>query len=292
MFSLSRLDLERLGREQEKAIERRESNRAAIQQKERERSEREIALESARRELESVDSEASRIREEHSTLRAELATFEERQRAATVSLGRLDQQSREMTTRRQQVGAEIQRLGEHRSRLLSENIELDRSVTSIAEQTLELDSKAIQLAQEETGRRRELHEADESLKETRKKIEAAHAFRSEIEVALVRGQSELKFLDETSQKELGCNIDALGECDAEDPHEAERLYKELKLKIENLGPINPQALEEFDEAQQRHDFLTAQRQDLLDSIRDTEKSDQRNRYCLKIALPGSIQRYQ
>jgi chromosome segregation protein len=35
--------------------------------------------------------------------------------------------------------------------------------------------------------------------------------------------------------------------------------------------VNPQALEEYEEAQQRQDFLSAQRQDLLDSIRDTEK---------------------
>ena len=33
-------------------------------------------------------------------------------------------------------------------------------------------------------------------------------------------------------------------------------------------------MEEFQEAQQRHDFLSAQRQDLIDSIRDTEKAIQ------------------
>ena len=33
-------------------------------------------------------------------------------------------------------------------------------------------------------------------------------------------------------------------------------------------------MEEFEEAQQRHDFLSAQRQDLIDSIRDTEKAIQ------------------
>ena len=38
--------------------------------------------------------------------------------------------------------------------------------------------------------------------------------------------------------------------------------------------MNPQALEEFQEAQQRYDFLNAQRQDLLDSIRDTERAIQ------------------
>ena len=48
----------------------------------------------------------------------------------------------------------------------------------------------------------------------------------------------------------------------------------MRRKIEALGPVNPQALEEYEEAQQRQEFLTVQRQDLLDSIRDTEKAIQ------------------
>jgi chromosome segregation protein len=46
----------------------------------------------------------------------------------------------------------------------------------------------------------------------------------------------------------------------------------VRSKIDSLGPVNTNALEEFEEAQQRYDFLNAQRHDLLDSIRDTEKA--------------------
>src|SRR5437016_2257701 len=56
--------------------------------------------------------------------------------------------------------------------------------------------------------------------------------------------------------------------------EVERQYQEIRARIEGLGPINPQALEEFQECQQRYEFLSAQRQDLIDSIRDTEKAIQ------------------
>jgi chromosome segregation protein len=278
-ISLSRLDLERLTREKDRAAARRETNQAAVAQKESERSEREIALENARQEMESVDGEAARIREEHSTLRAELATVEERHRAAGSSLGRLEQQLREMSTRREQLGAEVERLGAHRARLLAENIELDQAVTTLAEQVLQTDAAAIALAQEETARRQDLQAADESLKLIRQQIEAAHGQRSEFEVALVKSQAELKFLDETSNKELGVPaadlVAATAENEAEpDLIETERAYNELRSKIENLGPINPQALEEFDEAQQRQDFLSSQRQDLLDSIRDTERAIQ------------------
>src|SRR6266568_2162500 len=54
--------------------------------------------------------------------------------------------------------------------------------------------------------------------------------------------------------------------------ETEQRVQELRAKIEALGPVNPTAWDEFQEAQQRYDFLNAQRQDLLDSIRDTEKA--------------------
>jgi chromosome segregation protein len=96
-------------------------------------------------------------------------------------------------------------------------------------------------------------------------------------VDLVRRQAELKYLDETSRKELNCAVEELAAGDetvpdAEAIAEAERLYEEVRARIEALGPVNAQAMEEFQEAQQRQDFLSAQRQDLLDSIRDTEKA--------------------
>jgi chromosome segregation protein len=44
---------------------------------------------------------------------------------------------------------------------------------------------------------------------------------------------------------------------------------DLKTKIERLGPVNMMAIEQFDELETRHTFLTTQRQDLLDSIAQT-----------------------
>jgi chromosome segregation protein len=106
---------------------------------------------------------------------------------------------------------------------------------------------------------------------------SADARRSEVEVDLVRRESELKYLGETSRKELGCVLAELGTpelLDGEALDLAEQAYKEVKAKIESLGPVNPEALAEYEDAQQRLDFLTTQRQDLLDSIRDTEQAIQ------------------
>jgi chromosome segregation protein len=56
--------------------------------------------------------------------------------------------------------------------------------------------------------------------------------------------------------------------------DAEQAANEVRNRIESLGAINAAAMEEFEEAQQRHEFLSVQRQDLIDSIRDTEKAIQ------------------
>jgi len=56
---------------------------------------------------------------------------------------------------------------------------------------------------------------------------------------------------------------------AEAPMTAEDVIGDLKAKIDRLGPVNMMAIEQFDELEARHQFLTTQRQDLLDSIAQT-----------------------
>jgi chromosome segregation protein len=50
---------------------------------------------------------------------------------------------------------------------------------------------------------------------------------------------------------------------------AEGAIAALKGKIDRLGPVNMMAIEQFDELETRHSFLTTQRKDLVDSIAQT-----------------------
>jgi chromosome segregation protein len=49
----------------------------------------------------------------------------------------------------------------------------------------------------------------------------------------------------------------------------------LKGRIDRLGPVNMMAIEQFDELESRHTFLTAQRTDLLESIAQTGEAIQK-----------------
>ena len=49
----------------------------------------------------------------------------------------------------------------------------------------------------------------------------------------------------------------------------------LRAKIDRLGPVNMMAIEQFDELEARHAFLTTQRKDLVDSIAQTSEAIKR-----------------
>ena len=56
---------------------------------------------------------------------------------------------------------------------------------------------------------------------------------------------------------------------------AEEAITRLKAKVERLGPVNMMAIEQFDELEERHTFLTTQRRDLVDSIAQTAEAIKR-----------------
>jgi chromosome segregation protein len=294
-LSVARLELERLAREDERSRAQREQGQTQVAEKEQARFDQEKALEEARAEFERLQARAHAIGEEHAALRAELAGLEERARSEKTSVARLEQQIQQLAARRDDLSRELERIGVERARLLADNIELDQRATRLLEETGEASSAVERLAAEETEGRAALAALDESLKALRIEMQAAQEKRSEVELELVKKQAELKYLDETSRKELNIaasEVAATEEAilDEAGVQEAEQRYQDVRNKIEALGPVNTQALEEYQEAQQRYDFLNMQRQDLIDSIRDTEKAiqelDQESRRRFKEAFEG------
>ncbi len=278
-LSVARLELERLTREDEKSRLQREQSQTLVAQKEQARFDQEKSLEEARGDFERLQAHAHAIGEEHAALRAGLAGLEERARSEKSSAARLENQIRQLAARRQDLARELERMGVERARLLADNIELDQRAGQLTEQTTEAAALVETLALVETEGRAALAGLDESLRTLRIEAQAAQEKRSEIELELVKKQAELKYLDETSRKELNIAASEVAaseetQLDEAGLQEAEAQYQQVRNKIEALGPVNPQALEEFQEAQQRYDFLNMQRQDLIDSIRDTEKAIQ------------------
>ena len=71
--------------------------------------------------------------------------------------------------------------------------------------------------------------------------------------------------------------ESLGRVSGEELVAEETAYREMRAKLDSMGPVNMMALEEYKETAQRHEFLDTQRKDLLDSDREHAGDDQGNR---------------
>jgi len=277
--SVARMELQRIEKEQERAAAQREQNLKLAEEKDQARQQQEQAMEEARHQIEGLQAEVSRVSEEHSALRIAVAEQEERRRAERAAQLRLEAQAEALARRGAEIAAEMERLKAERERLSVDNTTLEERAGALAGEIAGAEQQANALAAEESGQREQLAAMEEALRELRLKVQESQEKRAQIEMQMVERRAERRYMEETCQKELKAGLEELsaaeeGEIGEIELAEAEEKYNQVKARIESLGPVNPQALEEYEEAQQRYDFLNAQRQDLLDSIRDTEKAIQ------------------
>jgi chromosome segregation protein len=276
-LSAARLELDRIARDRVRHEESLAQTREQLEQKETARGGQEELLESARDELHDLQAAMARVGEEHSTLRANLASFEERHRALSSNRARIENRLREIGGRIENLEKERERLAAERAQFLASNEELAARSSEFQQTIADLDSAVRELAVRETQARNQLSASEEELKTLRSNTSGLQEKRSALQVAMARLESDRKHLEETSQNELQTTLkevaDGLEAVPGEEElTELDQKYQEVRRKIEALGPVNSQALEEYEESQQRQDFLNTQRQDLLDSIRDTEKA--------------------
>lgn len=209
--------------------------------------------------------------------RAELATANERLASAEMIKQRLEEEwretrERETSQRQQQAGVEHER-GE----LEAGTGELQRQRESRAAEKARLEERKAEREQEWEQARTRAVEVDDALRMARQKLGDLREQRSQHEVAQARNDSDRQHLRETCLAELNQHPedllaqelqiltgDELGAADAN--------YHEMKAKIEAMGPVNMMALEEYQECEQRHTFLTRERDDLVQSISDTQQT--------------------
>jgi chromosome segregation protein len=123
-----------------------------------------------------------------------------------------------------------------------------------------------------------LAEIDRQVKALRTETDALRDARSEHSTRAARLSADLAHLEETCLNDLGVEASVLradtelARIEGEALTTEDQACTELKQKLESMGPVNMMALEEYKETEQRHQFLSTQRTDLLDSIENTHAS--------------------
>ena len=206
---------------------------------------------------------------------ARFSTLQERTRALASERASLAAQTREMAGRLEHLARQMDGWAENQ-RQLAEEAETTRTRDAGLETTHARLKEELQgLGNELQTVRARRDELRPQVEEARARYDAAREKRSEVEVALARADSDrdhhaqqcresLQQEPETLLAELAEEAFLAGEA----LEAAEEEVRQIKKRIDNLGPLNMMALEELQEAEERYEFLEGQRQDLLSSIED------------------------
>ena len=209
-----------------------------------------------------------------SELRSELATFRERKLAAEVELNRLTANLQECQERISRLNLQKAAWSEQSKAIGESTRQVEELLFSQAVHKATLEAEIRSKENELAETRAALTSLEQDLKMQRAELEEVQGQKTRLEIEQARLSSDFYHLQETCSKELGVSLDEIRPASSQQLTEVELAqldsdYQELKHKIEDMGPVNMMALEEYQECEQRFQFLSTQRQDLLDSIEDT-----------------------
>ncbi len=268
-------ELQRLAAEREEQESLIASRQAELTTIEEARSQFDTQLAAGQDRLAALRSQRDAAAETTSQRAARVATLEERHRSATTLLQRIETLVGEMRERASVLQAQMESATAEIAQRQNENVQLaaqllefeaERNAGEAREGLLQLESEQV---------RARLIEIDDLLRNTRQQLDLARDRRGELAATAAKLQSDLQHLADTCLNELGIERPVLmadttiamvaGEELAAEDH----AHREMRARLDAMGPVNMMALDEYKETAERHQFLETQRKDLLDAIENT-----------------------
>jgi chromosome segregation protein len=209
--------------------------------------------------------------------RAELAGLNERLAAAEAVAARLMEERAELERREGALRQQEAAIDEEAAGLVQQSEELAQQLEGLRAEKVRLETRQRELEQEwESGRTR-VTQMEDRLRMGRQALQEVREQRSHAEVERARNDSDRQHLRETCMTEVNAQPEDLIATEmafisGEELAIAETNYREMKERIESMGAVNMMALEEYNECEQRFTFLTRERDDLLQSIADTQQA--------------------
>ena len=283
--------------------------RQSIQRIEREQRAADEQLSAAQRQLFAARESAGNQARVTAEAKASHAALVERTGALAIEVQRLDEASRELEARvgarSEELQRNVARRDELRSAIAASERQLDEDVRAFGE--LKEQVRTADEASQELRAGFESQEL--RIREARRALEGVREEAGQLEVQRATAESDLSHLSascldtvqaaiedvalevarmeadgllaspkavedapEPAELEDGADI---GGADAAPAPAAARtltpdeMVADLRAKIDRMGAVNMMAIDQFDDLESRHTFLTAQRKDLIDSIAAT-----------------------
>ena len=248
-----------------------------LQHEERQRS-LEVEMQSAQESLAALRQCRDEAVQLASEGRANLATLEERRRGAMLAVQRIEAMLTEVSAHLAKLKSQLESAAAEKQQREAENVRLAGQVVGWTAEREAAQQRDQELQHELQSVRERIVELEESLKTMREALDATRDRRGELSATQAKVQSDTQHLAETCVQELSQTHDELMADDSlprlasEELINEDNAYREMRTRLDNMGPVNMMALEEYKETAQRHEFLETQRQDLLQSIENTQNT--------------------
>ncbi|WP_291292351.1 chromosome segregation protein SMC [Enterococcus sp.] len=142
---------------------------------------------------------------------------------------------------------------------------LDQQISDFTERKMTLTQELAEIRQQRQTVQQEIGQLDEALSLANLQQKEKLSEKTNVEIEKNRADlvmdNRLAYLQE--EYALSFEKAANDYSPIEDPETAKSEIQELKGKIDAIGPVNLNAIEQYDQVEQRHSFLTSQRDDLL-----------------------------
>jgi chromosome segregation protein len=243
---------------------------------EAEHTQAEAGLDELQSQLMQMRQKRESLQQEAAQVTAELAGLEERRRGAEAAFQRIDRLHADLERRVQSIEHQRAAATAEREQRIAESAVLAERQKELAATRTEALALTQTIAAQSQALRQQLAEMELQLKTGRAALDQLREDRSGRSNELAKLHSDLEYLEASCLAEVNVEAQVLRE-DAEivrllddELVAEEETCRMLKQRIEQMGPVNMMALDEYKETAQRHEFLETQRKDLMESIENTQ----------------------
>jgi chromosome segregation protein len=231
------------------------------------------SLERSLKELEGLLQDRRRGVEE---ARIRVNTITLKKESSTRALEGARTRSKEFEERMDRMREEIE---ESRMRILVHQEEMEEGRTAVEQSATGLEARKenlVRLREEQEKARSEAEGVAIEVRELRQITGMMRDEISRVDIRIHELRTEKQSLLNRVQEEHSLDLESLApdHFDSGEFHRAEamEMIGSLRQKVASLGEVNPAAVEEFEELNQRYEFLNAQKEDLEDSIESLLKA--------------------
>ena len=261
------LEAQEIARELERVGSRREDLLADLRKAEEKHKELEEQFDAAQGEAQAARDEREKVRTASASKQGALDLIRHRVEAHQTELARI---RGEITRHQEQLEnwkLEAEQLGTRREDLTAKMGEAERELQEALEKKASLAGSLREADERVESARMALLEKEKGVRATRASLETQRAEIGELRVEEAGLKQEIQHLSNDHKEAFHASL-------PEAPEPPERPLDELEADLERtagvlerIGPVNELAAEEYTEHEERHTYLTEQREDVRESVR-------------------------